>query len=102
MNKEKEKILKSIQKGVKEVALIESGKKAGQPADEMIAGLIKERDCRGGARIGAGKKSPLQAKYPNEVKKRVTLRLYPTQLKKIERKYGSLQTAVDTLGEKIA
>jgi hypothetical protein len=97
MNKEKAKILKSIKKGVKEMALIESGKKQGQPADEMIAELIKERDGRGGARAGSGKKSPLQAKYPNEVKKRVTLRLYPTQLKEIEGKYGSLQTAVDAL-----
>jgi hypothetical protein len=98
MNKEKAKIFKSIQKGVKEITLIESGKKNGQPADEMIAALIKERDGRGGARPGAGKKSPLQAKYPNEVKKRVTLRLYPTQLKEIEHKYGSLPTAVDALG----
>ena len=63
----------------------------------MIQELIKERDNRGGARAGAGKKSSLQTRYPNETKKLITLRVYPTQLKQIEGKYGSLQAAVDKL-----
>ncbi len=97
MKNEKNKVLTSIKKGVKEIAKIEAGKAKGQPAGDMIRDLIKERDARGGARAGAGKKSPLQAKYPKETKKQVTLRVYPTQLKQIERKYGSLQAAVDKL-----
>ena len=97
MKSEKDKILTSLKKGVKEIAKIEAGKAKGQPAGEMIKELIKERDSRGGARAGAGKKSSLQTKYPNETKKLITLRVYPTQLKQIEGKYGSLQAAVDTL-----
>ncbi len=97
MNKEKETIIKSLKRGIKEIKLIEEGKMTGTPAMDFVKDLIEKRDNRGGARLGAGKKSPLQALYPNEVKKRVTLRLYPTQLKEIEEKYGSLQTAVDKL-----
>ena len=97
MKNAKEKILNSIKKGAKEIAKIESGKMKATPAKEVLDELIKERDGRGGARAGAGKKSPLQATYPNEKKELVTVRLYPTQLKKIESKYGSLQHAVDIL-----
>ncbi len=97
MKSEKDKILSSLKKGVKQIAKIEAGKAKGQLASEMIQELIKERDGRGGSRAGAGKKSSLQTKYPNETKKLITLRVYPTQLKQIEGKYGSLQAAVDTL-----
>jgi len=43
------------------------------------------------------KKTALQSVHPNEVKKQVTVRLYPTQLQKITGKYGSLQKAIDAL-----
>ena len=89
-----EQIKKGLKQAIKEIKLINEGKRTGRPAREVVQELIEKR---GGARSGAGRKSPMQAKYPDEVKKRVTLRLYPTQLKKIERKYGSLQSAVDGL-----
>ena len=97
MKSEKDKILSSLKKGVKQIAKIEAGKAKGQLASEMIQELIKERDGRGGSRAGAGKKSSLQTKYPNETKKLITLRVYPTQLKQSEGQYGRLQAAVDTL-----
>jgi hypothetical protein len=93
-NKANEKIKKSIKQAIKELALINEGKLKGRPIEDLINEL---KENRGGTRPGSGKKSPLQSKYPDEVKKRVTLRLYPTQLKEIESKYGSLQTAVDGL-----
>lgn len=77
-----------------ELRLINEGKIIPQTGDDFIEEL---KSKHGGKRLGSGKKSPLQAKYPNEIKKVVTLRLYPTQLKEIEGKYGSLQSAVDAL-----
>jgi hypothetical protein len=56
MSSAKEKIFKSIKKGVKEIELIEAGKMKGQPADEMVEELKKERDSRGGAGRGQGRK----------------------------------------------
>ncbi len=93
-NKVNEKIKKGLKQAIKEIKLINEGKRKGQPAREMIAEL---KENRGGARPGTGKKSLLKSKYPDEVKKRVTLRLYPSQLKEIEEKYGTLQSAVDGL-----
>ena len=93
-NKEKERIKKGLKQAIKEIKLIEEGKLKPRPLEEFLNEL---KEGRGGARRGAGKKSPLQTKYPDEVKKRVTVRVYPTQLKKIERKYGSLQSAIDAL-----
>ncbi len=92
--KANEQIKKGLRQAIKEIKLIEEGKLKGQDAREMLLELIEKR---GGARQGAGRKSSLQTKYPQEIKKRVTLRIYPTQLKEIEKKYGSLQSAVDTL-----
>ncbi|MCF8451189.1 MAG: hypothetical protein K9G49_15045 [Taibaiella sp.] len=93
-NKANEKIKKGLKQALKEIKLINEGKLVGQSARDMIAEL---KENRGGARAGSGRKSTLKSKYPLEVKKRVTLRLYPTQLKEIESKYGSLQSAVDGL-----
>ena len=90
----KTRLQKELIQAGKELRLIEEGKLIPQSADSFIA---KMEAKHGGKRPGAGKKSPLQALYPHEVKKSVTLRLYPTQLKKIERKYGSLQKAVDAI-----
>ena len=84
-----------IQAGI-ELRLIEEGKLIPQSADDFLAKMDAKH---GGKRRGAGKKSPLQALYPDEVKKQVTLRIYPSQLKIIESKYGSLQKAVDEIGK---
>ena len=85
---------KELAQAGKELQLIAEGKLVPQSGDEFIAEIEAKH---GGKRPGSGKKSPLRAKYPNEVKKSVTLRLYPSQLKEIEGKYGSLQNAVDGL-----
>jgi len=90
----KDRLKKELKQAMKELKLVEEGKLIPRPIREVINEL---KENRGGARSGSGKKSPLQKKYPDEVKKRVTLRLYPTQLKEIESKYGSLQSAVDAL-----
>jgi len=90
----KTKLQKELVQAGKELRLIEEGKLVPKSADDFIA---KMEAKHGGKRSGSGKKSPLQALYPDEVKKSVTLRLYPTQLKKIESKYGSLQKAVDAI-----
>lgn len=90
----KTRLEKELIQAGKELRLITEGKLVPQTGDEFIAELKAKH---GGKRPGSGKKSPLRVKYPNEVKKSVTLRLYPTQLKEIEGKYGSLQNAVDTL-----
>ena len=88
------KILQDLTQAMKEVELVEAGLLKPRPIREVLE-EIKEN--RGGARKGSGRKSPVKTKYPDEVKKQVTLRLYPTQLKKIVDKYGSLQSAVDSL-----
>ncbi len=85
---------KELMQAGKELRLIEEGKLIPKNADDFIAEMQAKH---GGRRKGSGKKSPLQAMYPNEVKQQITLRLYPTQLKKIETKYGSLQKAVDAI-----
>ena len=90
----KDRLKKELKQAAKELKLINEGKLTPRPIEEFLSEM---KASRGGARQGAGRKSPLQAKYPDEVKKRITLRLYPTQLKKIESKYGSLQCAVDGL-----
>ena len=88
------KLEKELIQAGKELRLIAEGKLIPQSSDDFIAELKAKH---GGARPGSGKKSALRIKYPNEVKNPVTLRLYPTQLKEIEGKYGSLQNAVDGL-----
>ena len=93
-NKIDERIKKGLKQAAREIRLINEGKLNGRPARDVINEL---KENRGGARHGAGRKSLLQNQYPDEVKKRVTVRLYPSQLKKIEGKYGSLQSAVDGL-----
>ncbi len=90
----KDRLKKELKQAMKELKLVEEGKLIPRPIEEF---LNEMKASRGGARTGAGRKSLLQSKYPDEVKKRVTLRLYPTQLKEIESKYGSLQSAVDKL-----
>jgi hypothetical protein len=90
----KDRLKKELKQAVKELKQVEDGTLKARPIEDFLNEI---KASRGGARVGAGKKSPLQNKYPNEVKKRVTLRLYPTQLKAIENKYGSLQSAVDAL-----
>ena len=91
----KTRLQKEIIQAGKELRLIEEGKLIPKDLDVFLEEMKVKH---GGKRAGSGKKSPLQSIYPNEVKKQVTLRLYPTQIKKIEGKYGSLQKAVDTLG----
>ena len=91
----KDRLKRELKQAAKEMKLVAEGKLPARPVEEF---LDEVKSLRGGVRAGAGKKSPLQSKYPDEVKKRVTLRLYPTQLKAIENKYGSLQSAVDKLG----
>ena len=90
----KDKLRKELKQAAKELKQVEEGKLKTRPIEDF---LNEVKASRGGARAGSGRKSPLQARYPDEVKKRVTLRLYPTQLKAIESKYGSLQSAVDRL-----
>ena len=91
----KTKQQKEIIQAGKELRLIEEGKLI--PKDLNV--FLEEMKVKhGGKRAGAGKKSPMQSMYPKEVKKQVTIRLYPTQIKKIKGKYGSLQKAVDALG----
>jgi hypothetical protein len=85
---------RELKQAGKELKLVDEGKLTPRPVADFLSEV---KASRGGSRLGAGRKSPLQAQYPNEVKKRVTLRLYPTQLKEIEGKYGSLQSAVDGL-----
>jgi hypothetical protein len=90
----KSQLEKELSQAGKELRLIAEGMLMAQDADEYIAEL---QGKHGGARAGSGKKSALRKKYPNEIKKPVTLRMYPSQLKEIEIKYGSLQKAVDRL-----
>jgi hypothetical protein len=88
------KLEKELKQAGKELRLIEEGKLIPKNADDFL----KEMQVKhGGKRKGAGKKSPLQTQYPNEVKQQITLRLYPTQLRKIEGKYGSVQKALDSI-----
>ena len=94
VNSANERIKKSLRQGIKDIKMIEEGKLEGRPIEELFREI---RESRGGARAGAGKKSLLQDKFPDELKKRVTVRVYPTQLKEIESKYGSLQSAIDGL-----
>ena len=44
MKSNKEKVFKSLKKGINEIKKIEAGKAKGQSVDEMIQELIKERD----------------------------------------------------------
>lgn len=53
----KEKIIKGIKQGVKEFELIQSGKLMVPDFMEMIQELKAERDNRGGAGRGQGRKS---------------------------------------------
>ncbi len=52
----KEKIIKSIKKGLKEIELMESGKLKGQDFGEMMMALKSERNKHGGAGRGQGRK----------------------------------------------
>ncbi len=88
------KLEKDLKQAVAEVKLIEAGILKPRPIREVLEEI---KESRGGPRKGSGRKSPVKDKYPDEVKKPVTLRLYPTQLKEIVEKYGSLQSAVDSL-----
>lgn len=54
----------------------------------------KPKSTRGGVRPGAGAKSQSPT---GEVKKRYTIRLYPSDLEKIKQIHGSLQKAVGSL-----
>lgn len=90
----KNRLDKELKQAAKELKLLDDGKIIARPLGDLLSEV---RENRGGARAGSGRKSTLKSKYPLEVKKRVTLRLYPTQLKEIESKYGSLQSAVDGL-----
>ena len=56
MSAQKEKILKSIKKGVKEMKLIEAGKLQAQDFNEMMQELKTSRDKHGGAGRGQGRK----------------------------------------------
>jgi len=56
MSTQKEKIIKSVKKGIKEVELMESGKLKGPDFGEMMKELKAERDQRGGAGRGQGRK----------------------------------------------
>ena len=56
MSTAKEKIIKSIKKGVKEMKLMEAGLLQAQDFGEMIKELKAERDKRGGAGRGQGRK----------------------------------------------
>jgi hypothetical protein len=50
---------------------------------------------RGGARPGAGRKTA--NKIRGEVKKAVTVRLFPSQAKRLIEAHGSVQKAIDSL-----
>ena len=56
MSIQKEKIIKSIKKGVKEMKLMEAGKLQGQDFGEMMKELKTSRDKHGGAGRGQGRK----------------------------------------------
>jgi len=56
MATQKEKIIKSLKKGIKEMELMESGKLQGQHFGEMMQELKAERDKHGGAGRGQGRK----------------------------------------------
>ena len=56
MTTEKEKIIKSIKKGVKEMKLMEAGKLEGQDFAGMMQELKTNRDKHGGAGRGQGRK----------------------------------------------
>ncbi len=90
----KTKLQKELVQAGKELRLIEEGKLMPKNVDDFLTEMQAKH---GGKRTGSGKKSPLQALYPNEVKEQITLRIYPTQLKNIESKYGTLQKAVDSI-----
>jgi len=56
MNTQKEKIIKSIKKGVKEMKLMEAGKLQAQDFGEMMQEMKASRDKHGGAGRGQGRK----------------------------------------------
>jgi hypothetical protein len=56
MSKQKEKIIKSIKKGVKEMKLMEAGKLQSQDFGEMMQELKAHRERHGGAGRGQGRK----------------------------------------------
>jgi hypothetical protein len=55
----------------------------------------KPKTTHGGARKGAGRKTP--NKIEGEVKKRFTIRLYTSQSERLIKTFGSLQKAIDSL-----
>ena len=57
MSTQKEKIIKGIKRGVKELTLIQSGKLQAPAFADMIQEAKAERDNRGGAGRGQGRKS---------------------------------------------
>jgi hypothetical protein len=57
MSAKKEKILKDIKKGIKEFDLMQSGKMKSPDFNTVLQDLKTERDNRGGAGRGQGRKS---------------------------------------------
>jgi hypothetical protein len=76
----KTRLQKEIVQAGNEMRQIDEGKLEPKSLDVFLEEMKLKH---GGKRAGTGKKSPMQSVYPNEVKKQVTLRLYPTQLAKI-------------------
>lgn len=56
---------------------------------------VEVKTGRGGARAGAGRKS--DNKIEGETKEPITVRLYPTQREALEKKFGSVQSALDSI-----
>jgi hypothetical protein len=71
-----EKIKKNLLKSIKEIRLINEGELKGQPAREMINEL---KENRGGARQGAGRKSPCKPSIRMKLKNGARYGYTPTQ-----------------------